>query len=92
MVSSNTFTTQSSSGVLVPQVEISIRVPAEKLDDTLAAIRKLTQDPAHDVRTEKITGQDVTADYVDLQSRLTSLQNTQAQLIKIQDPPPRPKM
>ncbi len=85
VVSSKSYTTPSSSGVEVPQANISVRVPAEKLDDTLAAIRKLTQDPTHDVRSENITGQDVTADYVDQQSRLTSLQNTQAQLIKIQD-------
>jgi len=85
VVSSKSYTTRTSSGIEVPEANIAVRVPAEKLDDALAAIRKLTQDPTHDVRSESTTGQDVTADYVDLQSRLTSLQNTQAQLIKIQD-------
>ncbi len=84
VVSSKTYRTQTQNGDL-PQANVSVRVPAAKLDDALAAIHKLVADPTKDIQSENITGQDVTADYVDMQSRLTSLQNTQEQLIKIQD-------
>ena len=84
VVSSKSYRTQTQNGDL-PQANVVVRVPATKLDDALATIHKLVKDPTTDIQSENISGQDVTADYVDLQSRLTSLQNTQEQLIKIQD-------
>jgi hypothetical protein len=85
VVSSKSFKTRSENGIEVPQANITVRIPSEKLDDALVKVKKLTQDPAKDVRTENITGKDVTADYVDLSSRLTNLQNTEKSLQKIQD-------
>ncbi len=85
VVSSKSFKTTAENGVEVPQASISVRVPADRLDEALALVRKLVVDPAQDVRSENVTGQDVTSDYVDLQSRLTNLQNTEVQLQRIQD-------
>lgn len=85
VVSSKSFKITTQNGVEVPQATVSVRVPAEKLDEALGLIRKLVINPLEDIRTETVTGQDVTGDYVDLQSRLTNLQNTEVQLQRIQD-------
>ena len=61
--------------------QISMRVPAEKLNDVLAQIKA----QAVTVKNEDVTGEDVTAQYVDLQSQLTNLQAEAAQLQKIMD-------
>jgi DNA-binding FrmR family transcriptional regulator len=82
VVSSNRYQTQVYSGdryVDVPQATLTIRVPSEKLDQALDAIKK----DVVEVQSESRSGQDVTADYVDLQSRLKNLEATEAQLNKI---------
>jgi hypothetical protein len=61
--------------------QISLRVPAAKLNDILAQIKA----QAVSVKSENITGEDVTAQYVDLQSQLTNLQAEAEQLQKIMD-------
>ncbi len=68
------------SGVEVPQATITIRVPAEKLDDALAQIKTESRRP---VISEDMSSQDVTKDYTDLQSRLTNLQAAESQLKEI---------
>jgi hypothetical protein len=65
--------------VQVPQAQIVVRVPQEKLDDALAQIKKGTVD----VQNETRSGTDVTDQYVDLQSRLTAKQAAESQLLKI---------
>ena len=85
VVTSKSFKTRIDSGAEVPQATITVRVPAEKLDEALTKIKVLVHDPAKDIISDTTAGKDVTADYVDLQSRLTNLQNTEEQLHKIQD-------
>jgi hypothetical protein len=85
VVTSKLFKTRTSAGTEVPQATITVRIPAEKLDDALTKIKALVRDPNRDIISDTITGKDVTADYVDLQSRLTNLENTETQLKKIQD-------
>jgi hypothetical protein len=60
---------------------ITIRVPAEKLNDALTQIKAL----AVRVDSENVTGQDVTQQYTDLSSQLTNLEAAEAQLRKIMD-------
>jgi hypothetical protein len=79
LVSSNLYDTLSAQGEKLPQATIVVRVPAEKLDDALKQIKSDALEPP----TETRTGQDVTQDYVDLQSRLRNLQAEADQLTKI---------
>ncbi len=60
------------------QASVTLRIPAESLDIALARIR----DMATEVRSEHISGQDVTEEYVDLQSRLRYLEATEARLLE----------
>ena len=60
---------------------IAVRVPAVKLDDTLKWMRQV----GVDVLSEASTSTDVTDEYYDLRSRVTSLQATEEALIKLLD-------
>ena len=79
VVSSNLYQTNTSTNVKVPEGQITIRVPVEKLDEALETIKS----DVIEVQSENRSGQDVTKDYVDLQSRLKNLEATEAQLVKI---------
>jgi uncharacterized protein DUF4349 len=63
----------------VPEATITIRVPVEKLDEALGSIKK----NAVDVTSENVSGQDVTSEYVDLQSRLSAKQLAEKKLTEI---------
>jgi hypothetical protein len=58
---------------------ISIRVPADVLDDTVAELRLL----ANKVDAENTSSRDVTDEYVDLGARLTNQQATQKALLSL---------
>ncbi|MBN1160381.1 MAG: DUF4349 domain-containing protein [Dehalococcoidales bacterium] len=58
---------------------ISFRVDSARFNDTLQSLRNL----AADVKTESTTGQDVTEQYTDLQSRLRNLEASEAQLLEL---------
>lgn len=60
------------------QASVTLRVPAESFDVALERIREL----ATEVRYENVSGQDVTEDYVDLQSRLRYLEATEVRLLE----------
>jgi len=55
---------------------MSLRVPAARLTATLAAVRRL----AVRVQTENISSEEVTQEYVDLQSQLRNLEATEEEL------------
>ena len=79
VVSSNLYQSYTNDYVQVPEATITVRVPAEKLNNALDQIKK----GVVEVQTETVSGQDVTAEYVDLQSNLKSLEATEEQLNKI---------
>ena len=81
VVSSNLYHTTLSSGVEVPQANITIRVPATRLDEALAQIKS----GAGEILSENVSGQDVTREYTDLQSRLKNLEEAETQLQAIMD-------
>jgi hypothetical protein len=83
VVTSNLFKTSGDQGREYPEANITVRVPAEKLNDALDQIKALVKDPSKDILAENVSGQDVTKEYTDLQSRLTNLQDTEAQLREI---------
>jgi hypothetical protein len=60
---------------------ISIRVAADDYEQAMADLRSL----AKSVSTESTYSQDVTEEYTDLNARLTNLEATEAQLLKIME-------
>ncbi len=81
VVSSNLYRTQTSNGLEVPQANITIRVPADKLDQALADIKS----GAGQILSENVSGQDVTQEYTDLESRLRNLERAEEQLTEIME-------
>ncbi len=63
------------------RVAMTLRVPAEQFEEAMRRLRAL----AVEVREEQISGQDVTAEYTDLASRLKNLEAAEAQLREIMD-------
>ncbi len=61
--------------------KVSIRVPAQSLDEAVMRIREI----GLDVEAETSTSRDVTEEYVDSQSRLTSLRATEDALLDLFD-------
>lgn len=83
VVNSNTYTVTTSQGEDVIEANITIRVDSTQLEVVMERIRQLTPNAEEDVLSENISGQDVTKDYVDLESRLRNLKDTESQLQKI---------
>jgi len=80
VVTANMAKEYSSNGIEVPHATITIRVPAGRLNEALLRIKgESKQDPL----TEGINSQDVTGEYVDLQSQLKNLEAAEAQLTEI---------
>ncbi|GAB4543510.1 MAG: hypothetical protein Fur002_15670 [Anaerolineales bacterium] len=79
VVSSTLYQSYARNNVSVPEAQVVIRVPAEKLDEALTNIKK----DVDEIKSETKSGEDVTAQYVDLQSRLKNLQSAEAQLDEI---------
>jgi hypothetical protein len=80
VVSSNVYeTTFSDAGVTAVRASITIRVPADSLDEALDRIEA----GATEVQSRTVTGEDVTQQYTDLQSRLRNLEAAEAQLREI---------
>lgn len=84
VVSSNLYQSSTYQGftntyIEVPEGQVQIRVPAERLDEALDQIKK----DVVEVQNETRSGQDVTAEYVDLKSRLVNLQAAEEQLNRI---------
>jgi hypothetical protein len=79
VVSSNLYQTYTSNSVLVPEATITIRVPSEDLDNALNTIKE----GAVDIQSETRSGQDVTAEYVDLKSRLKNYEAAERELSEL---------
>ncbi len=77
VVNMNVYQTTFESGVEGERASITIRVPVERLDEALETIKA----GAIEVRSETVTGQDVTEEYTDLQSRLRHLEAVEQQLL-----------
>jgi hypothetical protein len=82
VVSSNVYqATFGDNSVQATRASITVRVPAERLDDALEQIAKA----AIEVSNQSVSGEDVTAQYTDLQSQLRNLESAEAQLRQIMD-------
>jgi len=80
VVTANIYKQELDGGLKVPRGTITIRVPAEQMNEAVARIRaESDQDPI----SENISSQDVTSEYVDLQSRLKNLEAAESELAEI---------
>ena len=62
-----------------PMANVTLRVPAESLDEVLEVIRGM----AIKVESENISGQDVTEEYTDIQARLGNLEAAEEELLAL---------
>ncbi|NPV40030.1 MAG: DUF4349 domain-containing protein [Anaerolineae bacterium] len=85
VVNSNTYKTTTYSGREVPTATITIRVPAENLDEAMSRIKGMVEDPEIDIISEDVSGQDVTGEVNDLESKLRNSQAAEAQLLELMD-------
>ena len=81
VVTSNTYQRDNASGAKQTYGNVTVRVPADKLDSALEQIKA----SAVSVDSLNVTGEDVTEQYTDLNSQLTNLQTAQDDLRKIMD-------
>ncbi|MCK5052635.1 MAG: DUF4349 domain-containing protein [Anaerolineales bacterium] len=79
VVSLNVYQSTYGDGIRATHASITIRVPAERLDEALDKIKEGTVE----VRSESISGQDVTQEYTDLQSQLRNLEAAEEELREI---------
>jgi hypothetical protein len=80
VVTSNVYSsTFGVAAVVADQGSITIRVPVERLDEVVSRI----EEGATEVRTENVSGEDVTATYTDLASQLRNYQAAEEQLREI---------
>jgi hypothetical protein len=70
------------SGATITRSDITIRVPAERLEEALAQIRGQSKQPP---LSENLDSQDVTREYVDLQSRLRNEEAAETQLTALME-------
>ncbi|MCI0520512.1 MAG: DUF4349 domain-containing protein [Chloroflexi bacterium] len=82
VVSANLYQTQMASGVEVPHASLTVRVPAERLNE---AMEKVRAESDRDPLNENVNSQDVTSEYTDLESRLRNLEAAEQQLTKIME-------
>ncbi|MGB8980605.1 MAG: DUF4349 domain-containing protein, partial [Anaerolineales bacterium] len=81
VVSSNMYQSYTSMGKEVPEANIVIRVPSERLDEALTRIKE----DAVEVDSENRSGQDVTSQYIDFQAQLKAKQAAEEKLLEIMD-------
>jgi len=84
VVYSNVQQTQTASGRL-PHANLTVRVPADQLDSIMSAIKDLTPNRREDVLSENVSGQDVTAEFTDLASRLRNLEAAEDALVALME-------
>jgi len=81
VVSSSVYESYTRNGETVPEAQIVVRVPHTRLEEALKQIKADTVE----VQNESQTGEDVTDQYVDLESRLKAKLAAEEQLLKIME-------
>jgi hypothetical protein len=84
VVSSNLYKTYTDRGSL-PHANLMVRVPAGRLTSIMESIKSLTPNPKDDVLAENVSGQDVTAEFTDLESRLRNLEAAERALVELME-------
>ncbi len=81
VVTSSLYESYTSGGIQVPEGTITVRIPAGDLEKALEEIKS----DAIETQNETISGQDVTDQYVDLESRLRAREAAEKQLLEMMD-------
>ncbi|MDX1435504.1 MAG: DUF4349 domain-containing protein [Anaerolineales bacterium] len=81
VVSTNQYQTTLESGEEVPRASMTIRVPSDRFNEAISRI----ESDATQVMSKNESGEDVTQEYTDLQSRLRNLEAAEAQLVVIME-------
>ena len=79
VISSDTTRWKDADGAETVTTTVVFRVPVAAFDDALAAVRAL----GSRVASEKVTGQDVTEEYVDLEARVRAQRAVEEQYVRI---------
>ena len=85
VVESNLYQNTYAPEMTAKEATITIRIPAERLDEVRGKIKAFVKDPDEDILSDTVSGRDVTADYTDLQSRLKNSEAAAEQLGLIMD-------
>ena len=85
VVESNLYQSTYAPEMTAKEATITIRIPAERLDEVRGKIKAFVKDPDEDILSDTVSGRDVTADYTDLQSRLKNSEDAAEQLRLIMD-------
>jgi hypothetical protein len=91
VVNSQLYQSGERNGVKIQEASVSIRVPAERLEEARSKIMAMVENVKTDVLSDSVTGQDVTQEYTDLQSRLRNEEDAAEQLRKIMDTATKPE-
>ena len=70
VVSSTSSQEYYSGDIYLPRANLTIRVPSERLIETLEFIENLTSDASKYVSNKRVYGVDITSDYVDTSSQI----------------------
>lgn len=81
VVSSNLYQNTFSDNVVADRGSINIRVPSQHLDEALERIKE----GASEIRSQSVSGEDVTDQYTDLNSRLRNLEAAEEELLEIME-------
>ena len=73
-------TSSTESGSRAKRGSLTLRVPAVRFEQALADVRGLGE-----VRSQTISGEDVSANFVDLEARLTTWRSQEAVLLRLMD-------
>ncbi|HZK16722.1 MAG TPA: DUF4349 domain-containing protein [Anaerolineaceae bacterium] len=85
VVRTNRYSDRSYNNVTYTRTSIVIRVPADKLEQAMEAVRQMSADGKNGVLSESLTGDDVTSDFVDSTSRLRNLKAAEDQLMVLME-------
>lgn len=85
VVSTERYTDTTYNNVSYAHTYITIRVPSAKLEQAMEGVRQLSATGKDGVLSESLSGQDVTSDFVDSNSRLRNLKAAEDQLVVLME-------
>lgn len=85
VVSTNRYTETSYNNVAYANTSVVIRVPVDKLEQAMEAVRQMSATGKDGILSESLSGQDVTSDFVDSTSRLRNLKSAEEQLMVLME-------